>query len=36
MRGSGARYCKIGGRVFYDIIDLDAHIEASKRLSTAA
>jgi hypothetical protein len=36
ISGDGPRYCKLAGRVLYDVADLDAYVEASKHTSTAA
>lgn len=35
VRGGGPKFCKLGGRVRYRKVDLDAWIEASVRASTS-
>ena len=35
MDGTGPRYFKICGRIFYDLADIDGFIEAQARISTS-
>ena len=35
LRGDGPRYAKLGRLVVYDIRDLDAWVDAHKRMSTS-
>ena len=35
VSGDGPRYSKIGGRVIYDVNDLDAWADERKRISTS-